>query len=186
MILALIAACEVAFWVVLVAALLVRYVLRADRISRILLWLLPVVDLVLLVAIAADLLSGAAPHSSHGLGALYLGFTVMFVHPMTTTVDAWFARHFDAAPPVKAAPRYGMARARHEWRQLGRAVLACGISAVLLEGMVLITPEGSDTAPLTQWFASMGYLLVIWGVIAASYTVFPKKDPARKQTTSVT
>jgi hypothetical protein len=43
MILALIAGCEVAFWVLLLTALTARYVLRARRISTLLLWCLPVV-----------------------------------------------------------------------------------------------------------------------------------------------
>lgn len=177
MILALIAACEVAFWIVLVAALLVRYLLRLDRLSRVLLWLLPVVDLALIAAIVADLLRGSAPDGSHGLGALYLGFTVMFVHPMTVTVDAWFARRFGATPPVAPPPRYGKARARHEWKQFGRAVAASAISAAILQGLVLICPAGADTAPLTQWFRTLAAVLGVWCVVAASYTVFPKKDP---------
>jgi len=180
MILALIAGCEVAFWVLLLAALTARYVLRARRISTLLLWCLPVVDLMLLAAVLARLASGAPPQAGDGLGALYLGFTVMFVGPMTRAVDGWFARRFGSSRAAPAPPRYGMARARHEWSQLGRAVIAAAISAALLGVMAAVTgaASGASTVPLTRWFATLGVALAVWFLVAASYTVFPKKDPA--------
>ena len=179
MILALIAGCEVAFWVLLLTALTARYVLRARRISTLLLWCLPVVDLMLLAAVLARFASGAPPQAGDGLGALYLGFTVMFVGPMTRAVDGWFARRFDSSRAAQA-PHYGMARARHEWSQLGRAAIAAAISAALLGVMAAVTgaASGASTAPLTRWFATLGVALAVWFLVAASYTVFPKKDPA--------
>ena len=45
---ALIVACEVGFWVILLLALAVRYVLRKELLSRMLLFSLPLIDLLLL------------------------------------------------------------------------------------------------------------------------------------------
>ena len=41
---ALIVACEVGFWVILLLALAVRYVRREERLSRVLLFCLPLID----------------------------------------------------------------------------------------------------------------------------------------------
>ena len=53
----LIIGCEAAFWVVLAAALAVRYLLQRPQLSRIFLWALPAVDLLLLIFTALDLRS---------------------------------------------------------------------------------------------------------------------------------
>ncbi len=75
---ALIIACEAAFWVVLALALVARYVFRRMGLSRVLLFALPVVDLMLLVFTALDLRSGTPATFAHGLATAYVGFTVAF------------------------------------------------------------------------------------------------------------
>ena len=55
--------CEIGFWVVVFAGLAVRYGLRAPRASTIILRMVPVVDVVLLVAVAATV-SAAPPLAS--------------------------------------------------------------------------------------------------------------------------
>ena len=55
MIVAVIVACEIGFWVVLAAGLVSRYVLRRRRLSTALLAAVPLVDLVLLVVSVLDL-----------------------------------------------------------------------------------------------------------------------------------
>ena len=61
MIVALIIACEVGFWVLLALALAVRYLLRWRRTSVVLLLCEPVLELVLFVVTAIDLKNGAEP-----------------------------------------------------------------------------------------------------------------------------
>jgi hypothetical protein len=75
---ALIVGCEVAFWLVLLAALAVRYLLRRDALSRWLLLALPAIDLLLLAFTALDLRAGTTATFAHGLAAAYVGFTVAF------------------------------------------------------------------------------------------------------------
>lgn len=55
MILGLIVACEIAFWVAIVAGLSVRYLLRRPKIGAALLLAAPVIDVVLLILVASDL-----------------------------------------------------------------------------------------------------------------------------------
>ena len=75
---ALVVACEVGFWVILMLALAVRYLLRKDALSRALLLCMPLIDAILLVFTALDLRLGAAATFAHGLAAAYVGFTIAF------------------------------------------------------------------------------------------------------------
>jgi hypothetical protein len=83
----LIGACEVGFWVLLGAGLVARYLLRARRVSTVLLVLVPVLDVVLVTASLVDVAAGSPPALTHGLAAVYLGFTVAFGHTMIRWVD---------------------------------------------------------------------------------------------------
>ena len=91
---ALIIACEAAFWVVLALALVARYVFRRMGLSRVLLFALPVVDLMLLVFTALDLRSGTPATFAHGLATAYVGFTVAFGGSLVDWADQRFAHRF--------------------------------------------------------------------------------------------
>ncbi|WP_336711258.1 hypothetical protein [Arthrobacter sp. USHLN218] len=169
-------ACEIGFWVVLVLALVARYVLRKPRTARALLIAVPLIDVLLLALIVIDLRGGAVADWSHGLGALYLGMSVAFGHSMVSWLDAKFARRFDGAP---ARPKlYGWQRARREWREFGKAILAGAISAAVLLACIVLVGDASRTQELAGWFPRIGLVLGIWGIIALSYTVWLKPAPA--------
>ena len=121
---ALVVACEVAFWVFLVAAVVARYALRWRRTSTVLLLCEPVLEVVLLVATVGDLLRGSEPTWTHGLAALYLGFTVGFGKWTVHRVDAWVAWKFAGGPPPLKRPRTGPAARAYEWRMWQRMVVA--------------------------------------------------------------
>ncbi len=76
MIYAIIVACEVGFWLVLLAGLAARYGLRRPRLGGALLVYVPLVDLVLLVASVLDLRHGGQAGLAHGLAAVYVGVSV--------------------------------------------------------------------------------------------------------------
>ncbi len=116
MIVALIIACEVGFWVLLAAGLAVRYLLKWRRTSVVLLLCEPVLELVLFVVTAIDLRNGAEPSWEHGLAALYIGFTVAYGHYTIRWLDGHAAHRLAGAPRPPKPPRYGLARARHEGR----------------------------------------------------------------------
>src|SRR5687768_1751843 len=78
MVIGFIIGCEIAFWVVLAAGLVLRYPLRRPRAGAVVLAGVPLVDLVLLIACAADLQGGATAGARHALAALYLGFSLAF------------------------------------------------------------------------------------------------------------
>lgn len=163
MLVAVIVACEIGFWVVLAAGLVTRYLLHRRRLGGWLLAGVPVVDLVLLAVTVLDLRGGGAADLAHGLAAVYLGFSVAFGHAMVRWADVRFAHRFAGGPPPVPKPRPGTwPRVRLEWRDLGKAVLAVGISAVLLLAEIALVGDRGDTSALEGWFPRLGVVLLVW------------------------
>jgi hypothetical protein len=179
MIVGLIVAAEFGFWAVLAAGLAVRYLLRRPRAGAVLLWCVPLIDVVLLTATAVDLSRGAEPSGAHGLAALYLGFTVAYGHYTIAWADRHVAHRFANGPKPPKPPRYGAARARHEWRIWSMTLVAVVIALAVLQTMIwTIDASASHTEPLRQWQGTALRVLGIHAVIAASYTLWPKKSPS--------
>ncbi|MCF6734437.1 hypothetical protein [Blastococcus sp. KM273129] len=156
-------ACEIGFWVVLAAGLLTRYVLRRPRLGGALLLGVPLVDAVLLVLTAVDLGSGAAPDATHGLAALYLGFSVAFGHDLVRWADVRVAHRFAGGPPPAPAPPSGTsARVRKEWRDYGLFLLGAAVAAGVLAGLAAVTGPGVDDSPLWGPLAPVGIVAVTW------------------------
>lgn len=181
----LIGACEVAFWVLVGAGLAARYVLRAERLSTVLLLLVPVVDVVLVTASLFDVAQGARPGLTHGLAAVYLGFTVAFGHSLVRWADARFAHRFAGGPPPPRPPEFGAERVAYEWREWGRAALAWAISVAVLAATALVAGTGVPPVvdwsgdPLWSWAARPGLVVVIWFVgWPLRATLSPPRPPA--------
>ena len=175
---AVLVACEVGFWVVLLGGLAARYVLRLRRTGAVLLALTPVTDLVLLVVATLDLRGGGTAGAAHGLGAVYLGFSVVFGPGLVRWADRRFAHRFAGGPPPDRPPRYGRARAAYERREFGRAVLAAGIAAALLLAAAALVGDPDRAAPLLWWLARLGVVLAVWAVWPVAATLWPPRDPA--------
>lgn len=159
---AAIVACEIGFWVFIAAGLLTRYALRKQKASTVLLALVPVVDLALLVITVIDLMNGAKPNVTHGLAAVYLGFSVVFGPSMVEWADARFAHRFAGGPrPEKLT---GRAKARKEWREWGKCVLASAISAGLLLLAIAVVGDSGHVEPLWGWLPRLGTLTGLWFV----------------------
>ncbi|MGW3951368.1 hypothetical protein ACWEKM_10585 [Streptomyces sp. NPDC004752] len=178
MIVWLIIACEVAFWVLLAGGLAFRYLLRMPRTGLALLLCEPLLEVVLFAVTAIDLKNGAEPDWRHGLAAVYIGFTVGLGHATIKWADARVAHRFAGGPPPVKPPKYGMARAVHEWRTAGRWTLASVVAIALLQAAVWYVGADGEIESLRTWQLRMVGLIGINVVIAASYTVFPKRAPA--------
>lgn len=181
MLLIVIAACEIGFWVLLLAGLVARYPLRRRRLGAVLLAATPVTDLVLLVAGTLDLRAGATAGVAHGLGAAYLGFSVVFGPALVRWADARFAHRFAGGPPPVRPPRYGPGRVRYEWREFGKAGLAVGIAAVLLLAAIVMVGDPDRTEALRWWLVRLGMVLAIWAIWPVSHTLWPARPPAGGQ-----
>jgi len=176
--LALIVACEIGFWVILGAGLATRYLLRWTRVSTALLVCVPLVDLVLLVATVIDLSRGATAGFAHGLAAAYIGFSVAFGPSMVRWADQRFAHRFAGGPPPWRPPKHGWARTRYEWREFGKAAIAWAISCGLLGVAILVVGDADRTAALAAWIGRLTLVLGIWAIWPVSHTLWPSRPKA--------
>jgi len=144
--------CEVAFWVVLGLALAARYLLCRERLSRVLLLSLPVVDLLLLTFTALDLRSGTVATFAHGLATAYVGFTVAFGGILVAWADQRFAHRFAGGPPPVDSPSRGWPGVRYELKLWGRCIVAWVITIVLLIGLIAYIDNEAHTRELESWF----------------------------------
>ena len=178
MIVALIAACEIGFWVLLAAGLAFRYLLRMPRTGLALLLCEPLLEVVLLVATALDLKSGAEPNWTHGLAALYIGYTVGHGHRTVKWLDGHAAHRFGGAPPPQRPPRYGMARARYEGKVWIGTLVGAAVATVLLQLAIWYVDDPSRVTSLEGWRWVAWRTAGIHGLIALSYAIWPRRAPA--------
>ncbi|GAA3338198.1 hypothetical protein GCM10020358_17400 [Amorphoplanes nipponensis] len=171
---ALIVACEIGFWVLLGAALVARYPLRARALSTALLLAVPLVDVVLLAATVVDLRRGGTAGVTHGLSAVYLGISVAFGHQLVAGADQWFAHRFAGGPAPVRPPRTGRAHAARERRQWLRHALAYALAAAVLAVLTLAVGDPGRTAALWSVLGPWTLVLVIDFVVSFSYTVSPR------------
>lgn len=173
MILGVIIACEVGFWVAVLSGLVARYILGAGRLGTGLLLCAPLIDAVLLVAVTLHLSTGATASWHHGLAALYIGFSVTYGHRMVAWADTRFAHRFAGGPaPSRLA---GAEYTRRCWgdflRTLGAALIAGGI----LAAMSWWIGDPNRTEALTGWNGILGIAVVAEFVWALSYTIWPRR-----------
>lgn len=178
--LGLIALCEIGFWVLLVAGLIARYPLRLRRTGAALLMATPVVDLILLVAAVLDIRRGGEAGVAHGLGAAYLGFSVAFGHSVIRWADRWFAYRFADGPRPVKPPKRGPVRLRHEWREWGKCVVACGIGVAVLALLSFVVGSPERTTALWSgwdaWIPRLGAATAIWFVAGPLWTSFDREE----------
>lgn len=179
MVLAIIIACEIGFWVFLGAGLASRYLLNLRKLGAALLVCVPLVDAVLLAATVIDLRSGATANSAHGLATVYLGFSVVFGHSIIRWADERFAHRFAGGPAPKPKPKYGRGRIIREWKEFGKAFLAWAISCGLLAGAIVFVNDSTSTEAFAAWMQILSVILGAWFVFwPLGYTIFPPKPKA--------
>ncbi|MFF9121109.1 hypothetical protein ACF09Y_37090 [Streptomyces massasporeus] len=178
MIVALIAACEIGFWVLLAAGLATRYLLKMPRTGLALLLCEPLLEVVLLVATALDLKNGAEPNWTHGLAALYIGYTVGHGHRTVKWLDGHAAHRLGGAPKPAGPPRYGMARARHEGKVWLGTLVGAAVATVLLQLAIWYVDDPSRVTSLESWRYVAWRAAGIHGLVALSYLIWPRKVPA--------
>ncbi|MGN6710328.1 hypothetical protein [Anaerocolumna jejuensis] len=179
MIITLIIACEIGFWVFVLSGLVTRYIFKQKKLGTFILLLTPVVDIVLLIATVIDLRNGAAASSFHGLAAIYIGVSISFGRKMIHWADEQFAYHFVHGPVPSQSPKYGMEHARHERKGWYIHMRAWIIGSLLLYGMVLFVNDSDKTANLVQTIRFWGMILLIDFFISFSYTLWPRKQKNR-------
>lgn len=91
--------CEIAFWVVIVLGLAVRYLFKQHTLGLLFLSLTPVIDLILLAATGVDLYRGASATAAHGIAAVYIGISIAYGKQMIQWADEKFQYYVTKKPP---------------------------------------------------------------------------------------
>lgn len=166
----LITGCEIAFWVVLLLSLSVRYLLRREPLSKWLLRSLPLIDLLLLAFTAVDLRAGTTATFAHGLAAAYVGFTVAFGSRAIRWADSHFAYRFAGGPPPLKSP-VGWAAVRLDVELWLRSIGAWIIALALLEAMIVYVANEVGTQPLRDWYKYAFGSFVCWFIFGPAWSV---------------
>jgi hypothetical protein len=171
----LIVAAEIAFWLSLSAGLVARYALRLPRLGLALLVATPLVDLLLLVATTIDLRRGGEAALPHALAAVYIGVSVAWGHRMISWADARFAHRFAGGAPPARPPRTGPLHAARERREWLRHLVAWATGVTLLGLGVLLVRDLDRTTALLNVAALWTFVLAIDFLISFSYTLWPRR-----------
>ncbi|NXY94316.1 hypothetical protein HYE82_07920 [Streptomyces sp. BR123] len=177
MLVPLIIACEVGFWVLLAVGLALRYLARMPRLGAAVLLCEPLLELVLLVATTLDLKNGGEPNWRHGIAAVYIGYTVGYGHYTVKWLDGHAAYRF-AGGPKPPGPGYGKERAVHEWKLWLRTLAGAAVALALLQGAIWYAGGAADTSALRDCQFAVLRAVGIHGIVAAAYTLWPRKAPA--------
>ncbi|MGV9265686.1 hypothetical protein ACWDRR_13610 [Kitasatospora sp. NPDC003701] len=178
MIVTLIVAAEVAFWILLALGLATRYLLRLRTVSTVLLVGLPAVDLTLFALTVLDLRGGATASWTHALAAGYAGFSIGYGPSLVRWADRHFQYRFAGGPKPKGAPKYGAERTRHEWQICGRTVVSAVITLGLITALVPLSDGAAHFGDFTGWYLRLGLAAGINVIVAACYSRWPKEAPA--------
>ncbi|GAA1482318.1 hypothetical protein GCM10009624_27580 [Gordonia sinesedis] len=174
-------ACEIGFWVLVLGGLCVRYLLRQPGLSRAILLLVPVVDLILLVAVALDINNGAQVTTIHRLAGIYLGVTVAFGHSLIGWTDARFAHWFAGGPKPVKPPKTGWPGLRYELAAFGQWLLAAAIAAGATMLLSWTVADDQQAADLKGIFGMLGIVTVIWLVTGPVWVLFSPSDRSGPQ-----
>lgn len=173
MILALIIACEIGFWIAILAGLAVRYIKGNKRLGAALLLIAPLIDMVLLAAVTVHLMSGATASWHHGLAALYIGFSVTYGHRMVAWADVRFAHRFAGGPaPLKLT---GWDYTRKCWADFLRTVGAVLMAGGILIAITWLVGNSTRTDALNGWIRILAIITAAEFLWTLSYTVWPRK-----------
>lgn len=165
----LIVGCELAFWLLLVLALAVRYLLQRNQLSRALLFALPAVDMLLLAFTALDLRAGTAATFAHGLATAYVGFTIAFGGVVVGGTDQRFAHWFASGPPPVTTPTRGWPAVQYELTLWLRCIIAAVITVALLVALIAYVDNEAITQELYVWFRIAFGSVIFWFVFGPAW-----------------
>ncbi len=157
-----IVACEIGLWVLLGAGLALRYLLRWRLASTLALAAIPLLDVLLVAAVAVDLHRGADAGATHTLAGLYLGFSVAFGPALVRWADIRFAHRFAGGPAPVRSPKHGPGRMAALWREWYRVVAAATIASAVLLGLVLLVADPAQDEVLLAGLGRPWVVVGLW------------------------
>ena len=172
-------ACEIGFWVVILAGLITRYVFNKKRLGLFFLALTPVIDLLLLVVTATDLYNGAVATQVHAIAAIYLGVSIAFGKSMIGWADERFL-YYIKKQGTKPAKKTGYAHARHSVKGALQHVLAFIIGGGFLFIMIYLIGDANKTEALSQMLKLWALIVGLDMVVSLSYFIWPRAEKVKR------
>ncbi|MDZ5471421.1 hypothetical protein SM124_06635 [Bacillus sp. 31A1R] len=172
-------ACEIGFWIFVLAGLVARYIFKQVKLSTFLLLCTPVIDLFLIIATVIDLKNGATATFFHGVAAYYIGMTIAFGKRMIQWADVRFAYKFANGPKPPEKIKHGREHAKRERQGWYRHALGWVVGNVMLLSMILIVGDKERTEELFNVMSLWALILAVDFIVSFSYTLFPKKETVR-------
>lgn len=168
-----IVACEIGFWVIILAGLVTRYLFNRKRLGLFFLALTPVIDLVLLIVTVADLYNGSVATQVHAIAAVYLGVSIAFGKSMIRWADERFL-YYIKKQGTKPEKKTGYAYARHSMKGSLQHVLAYIIGGTFLFAMIYFVGDAGKTEALFQMLKLWTVIVAIDIAISLSYFIWPR------------
>ncbi|MGM8216269.1 hypothetical protein ACLIA0_11925 [Bacillaceae bacterium W0354] len=169
-----IVACEIGFWVFIIAGLVTRYIFNQKKVGLFLLAMTPVVDLILIIVTGIDIYQGAVPTIAHGIAPIYIAISIIFGKSMIKWADERFLYYVkrEGAKPVR---RIGIDHAKHSMKGSLQHVLAFIIGGAMLLFMIYYIGNNTDTMALQETLKVWGVIVIIDIVISISYFIWPRE-----------
>jgi len=165
--------CEILFWVFIILGLIMRYIVKQEKLGLILLAMTPVIDVLLLIITLVDLYRGATATKAHAIAAVYIGISIAFGKSMIQWADERF-RYYIVKQGEKPIKRVGLEYAKHYFKGWLRHLLAYCIGAGLLLGIVFFINDPTRTEALSTIFKVWSLALGIDLLISISYFIWRK------------
>lgn len=169
----MIVACEVGFWIVILLGLVSRYLFNRNKLGLFFFALVPVLDLLLILATAIDIGRGGKPTIAHAIAPLYLGVSLVYGKSMIAWADERF-RYYIKREGEKPIKRYGMDYAWHSLKGSLKHILAYVIGGALLLGMIAYVGKAAETEVFWETLKVWGIIVLIDNGISLTYFIWPR------------
>lgn len=167
-------AAEIGFWIVIILGLTFRYVFNYRKIGSFFLFLTPVIDLLLLIVTAMDLLKGGTATMAHAIAAIYLGVSVAFGKSIIGWADERFLYYIKKEGP-KPEKKIGFAFARNSLKGSFQHLFAYIIGAGFLSILIYLVNDPDRSLIFFETLKVWALILGIDFIISISYFIWPRR-----------
>lgn len=167
-------ACEIGFWVFIIAGLVTRYIFNKRKLGLVLLAMTPVVDLLLFIVTGLDIYRGAVPTFAHAIAPIYIAVSIVYGKSMIRWADERFL-YYVKREGTKPIRRIGMDYAKHSMKGSLQHVLAFIIGGAMLLLIVNYIGNKTDTSILQETLRLWGIVVIVDLVFSITYFIFPRK-----------
>ncbi len=163
-------AAEVGFWIVIILGLTLRYVYNYKKIGSFFLFLTPVMDLLLLIVTAMDLLKVGNATMAHAIAVIYLGVSVAFEKSIIRWTDERFL-YYIKKEGTKPRKKTGFAFARNSLKGSFQHLFAYIIGAGFLSILIYLVNDADRSSVFFETLKVWSLVLGIDFIISISYFI---------------